>query len=46
MIAEIRKCDADVVLPQEVGQTQPGGVQSDRPPNYTRLRVNLSRSLI
>ena len=38
-VAEIRKRDADIVLLQEVEQAQPGGTQSDPPPNYTRLRA-------
>jgi len=37
-IAEIRSHDADIVLLQEVEQAQPGGVQPNPPPNYTRLR--------
>lgn len=41
-IAEIRSHDADVVLLQEVERAQPGGVQADPPPNYTRLRAALS----
>ncbi|MBI3935995.1 MAG: endonuclease/exonuclease/phosphatase family protein [Betaproteobacteria bacterium] len=40
-IAEIRSHDADVVLLQEVERAQPGGVQADPPPNYTRLRAAL-----
>lgn len=40
-IAEIRRRDADIVLLQEVEQAQPGGVQRDPPPNYTRLRAAL-----
>jgi endonuclease/exonuclease/phosphatase (EEP) superfamily protein YafD len=38
-ISEIRGHDADIVLLQEVEQAQPGGVQPDPPPNYTRLRA-------
>lgn len=41
-IAEIRSHDADIVLLQEVEQTQPGGVQPDPPPNYGRLRAALA----
>ncbi len=40
-IAEIRSHDADIVLLQEVERAQSGGVQSDPPPNYTRLRAAL-----
>ena len=38
-MAEIRGHDADIVLLQEVEHAQPGGVQPDPPPNYTRLRA-------
>ena len=40
-IAEIRSHDADIVLLQEIEQAQPGGVQINPPPNYTRLRAAL-----
>ncbi len=40
-IAEILSCDADVVILQEVEHAQPGGVQLDPPPNYTRLKAAL-----
>lgn len=36
-IAEIRDCDADVILLQEVEHAIPGGAQAEPPPNYTRL---------
>jgi endonuclease/exonuclease/phosphatase family metal-dependent hydrolase len=38
-IDEIRRHDADVVMLQEVEQTQPGGVQAQPPPHYTRLKA-------
>jgi len=41
-LEEIRSHDADVILLQEVERAQPGGVQPDPPPNYTRLRAELS----
>jgi endonuclease/exonuclease/phosphatase (EEP) superfamily protein YafD len=37
-IAEILSHDADIVILQEVEHAQPGGVQLDPPPNYTRLK--------
>ncbi len=40
-IAEIRKRDADIVILQEVEHAQPGGVQTEPPPNYTRLSAAL-----
>ncbi|MCW5604598.1 MAG: endonuclease/exonuclease/phosphatase family protein [Burkholderiales bacterium] len=40
-IAEIRSHDADIVLLQEVEHAQPGGVQPDPPPHYTRLKSAL-----
>jgi len=40
-IAEIRSHDADIILLQEVEQAGPGGLQSDPPPNFTRLRAAL-----
>jgi endonuclease/exonuclease/phosphatase family metal-dependent hydrolase len=40
-IAEIRSHDADIVLLQEVEQANPGGAQSDPPPNFSRLRAEL-----
>ena len=36
-IGEIRSHRADIVLLQEVEQAQPGGLQSDPPPNFTKL---------
>jgi endonuclease/exonuclease/phosphatase family metal-dependent hydrolase len=41
-IAEILARDADIVTLQEVEHAQPGGVQPDPPPNYTRLQAALS----
>jgi endonuclease/exonuclease/phosphatase family metal-dependent hydrolase len=41
-IEEIRSHGADVVLLQEVEQGRPGGKQVDPPPNYTRLRRELT----
>lgn len=38
-IAEILRYDADIVMLQEVEHAQPGGVQLDPPPNYTRLKA-------
>jgi endonuclease/exonuclease/phosphatase family metal-dependent hydrolase len=40
-IAEVRSHDADIVLLQEVEQAQPGGLQAQPPPNWTRLRAAL-----
>lgn len=40
-IAEIQSRDADIVMLQEVEHAQPGGVQIDPPPNYTRLKTAL-----
>ncbi|OGT00141.1 MAG: endonuclease [Gallionellales bacterium RIFCSPLOWO2_12_FULL_59_22] len=40
-ISEILSHDADIVLLQEVERAQPGGVQTDPPPNYTRLQAAL-----
>lgn len=40
-ISEILSHDADIVMLQEVEHAQPGGVQLDPPPNYTRLRAAL-----
>ncbi|HEU0233506.1 MAG TPA: endonuclease/exonuclease/phosphatase family protein [Gallionella sp.] len=40
-ISEILSHDADVVLLQELEHAQPGGVQLDPPPNYTRLKAAL-----
>lgn len=40
-LEEILRHDADVVLLQEVERAQPGGVQAQPPPNYTRLREAL-----
>ena len=40
-IKEIRSHDADIVMLQEVEQTQPGGLQANPPPHYTRLQEEL-----
>jgi endonuclease/exonuclease/phosphatase (EEP) superfamily protein YafD len=40
-LAELRKHNADIVLLQEVERAQPGGVQTQPPPNYTRIRAAL-----
>jgi endonuclease/exonuclease/phosphatase family metal-dependent hydrolase len=40
-IDEIRRHDADIVMLQEVEQTQPGGIQAEPPPHYTRLQAAL-----
>lgn len=41
-LAEIRAQDADIILLQEVEQAMPGGVQFQPPPNYTRLKAELT----
>ena len=41
-VEEIRAHDADLVLLQEVEQTEAGGAQANPPPNYTRLRQEFS----
>jgi endonuclease/exonuclease/phosphatase family metal-dependent hydrolase len=41
-LAEIRSHDADIIMLQEVEQAQPGGVQVQPPPNYTRLQAELA----
>lgn len=41
-IAEIRRHGADIIMLQEVEQAQPGGTQSEPPPNYHRLKQALS----
>lgn len=41
-LAEIRRHNADVIMLQEVEQARPGGVQAEPPPNYTRLREELT----
>ncbi len=41
-VAEILRHDADIVMLQEVEHAQPGGVQCDPPPHYTRLRQLLA----
>lgn len=41
-LAEIRAHEADIILLQEVEQAQSNGVQREPPPNYTRLRAELS----
>lgn len=40
-IAAIKSVDADIILLQEVEHAEPGGVQIDPPPNYTRLKAAL-----
>jgi len=40
-IAEILSQNADIIILQEVEHAQPGGVQLDPPPNYTRLKAAL-----
>ena len=41
-LEEIRSHGADILLLQEVELAQPGGVQLDPAPNYTRLRAGLN----
>ncbi len=41
-LAEIRRHEADIIMLQEVERAQPGGVQVDPPPNFTRLRAELA----
>jgi endonuclease/exonuclease/phosphatase family metal-dependent hydrolase len=41
-LAEIRQHHADIILLQEVEQAVHGGVQFQPPPNYTRLREELT----
>lgn len=41
-LAEIRQHNPDIVLLQEVERAMPGGVQFQPPPNYTRLRTELT----
>lgn len=41
-LAEIRRHDADLILLQEVEQAKPGGEQTQPPPNYTRLKRELT----
>ena len=40
-VAEILSHDADIVLLQEVERANPGGAQTEPPPNYTALRTAL-----
>ncbi len=40
-IEEIRSCNADIVMLQEVEHAQRGGAQIEPPPNYTRLKKEL-----
>jgi endonuclease/exonuclease/phosphatase family metal-dependent hydrolase len=40
-ITEILGHNADIIILQEVEHAQPGGVQLDPPPNYTRLKAAL-----
>jgi len=37
-IQEIRSHNADIVMLQEVERSEPGGLQTDPPPHYTRLK--------
>jgi len=41
-LEEIRRHDADIIQLQEVEQARPGGTQVQPPPNYTRLKAELS----
>jgi endonuclease/exonuclease/phosphatase family metal-dependent hydrolase len=41
-LEEIKSHDADIIMLQEVEQALPGGVQFQPPPNYTRLKAELS----
>ncbi|EIP97207.1 hypothetical protein OpiT1DRAFT_01638 [Opitutaceae bacterium TAV1] len=41
-IREIRRLEPDIIHLQEVEQALEGGVQSEPPPNYTRLRAALA----
>lgn len=41
-IAEIQRQNADIILLQEVERAQPGGVQLDPPPNYSRIAAALT----
>ncbi|MEX2045058.1 MAG: endonuclease/exonuclease/phosphatase family protein [Opitutus sp.] len=41
-LAELQRHDADVIMLQEVEQALPDGVQRQPPPNYTRLKAELS----
>lgn len=41
-IAAIKRVDADIILLQEVEHAEPGGVQIDPPPNFTRLKAALT----
>lgn len=41
-LAEIRAHNADIIHLQEVEQAKPNGVQAEPPPNYTRLRNELT----
>ncbi|MBX3749730.1 MAG: endonuclease/exonuclease/phosphatase family protein [Opitutaceae bacterium] len=41
-VAEIKAHDADIVMLQEVEKAQPGGTHPPVPPNYTRLKQELS----
>ncbi len=40
-IAEIRRCNAHILILQEVEHAQRGGMQPEPPPNYTRLKSAL-----
>jgi endonuclease/exonuclease/phosphatase family metal-dependent hydrolase len=41
-LGEIRRHDADIIHLQEVERALPGGVQLEPPPNYTRLKSELT----
>ncbi|WP_438480047.1 endonuclease/exonuclease/phosphatase family protein [Oleiharenicola lentus] len=41
-VEEIRSHDADIIVLQEVEQTESGGKQAEPPPHYTRLRQEFS----
>src|SRR5882672_10063886 len=41
-LEEIRAHNADIIMLQEVEQALPGGVQFQPPPNYTRLKAELT----
>lgn len=41
-LEEIRRHDADIIFLQEVEQARTGGVQAQPPPNFTRLKAELT----
>ncbi len=41
-IRELKVYDGDIVLLQEVEQVQPGGIQVVPPPNFSRLKHELT----